>query len=77
MAWQGVTYSVGKEYGEDDDGNVIDLDADIDAGIPTEYELPIESLTEVANHPELLEERLVRVPNIYELNNRNDTSALS
>jgi len=74
MTWQGVIYSIGREYEEDEYGNIIDLDAGIEAYIPTEYELPIESFTEVANHPELLEERLVRIPNAYE---RNDTSALS
>ena len=66
MAWQDPTYSIGHEYVLDENGDLIDIDADSDTSIPVEYELPVEHLTEVANHPERLQDYLIRVPNIYE-----------
>lgn len=73
MTWQEPVYSVGRITKIDEFGYEYDPDADVDASIPVEYEIPVEHLTEIANDPDKLYDYMQRVPNVYE---RNDTSAL-
>ena len=66
MAWQDPEVVYGRELIEDEFGNLYDPNAEVEASIPKTYELPVESFTEVANNPELLGERLVRVQTEYD-----------
>lgn len=74
MTFPEIEYTIGRVTYVDECGNTYDPDSDVNSSIPTEWQIPVESLTDIANNPGTLFDHMVQVPNIYE---RNDTSALT